>query len=42
MKHGSGPCELLMMDSSTFRQVIQYYYYLIHVKSSAYIIDITP
>ena len=39
-KYG-GHCELLMTNPSTFRQVIQYYYYLIHVKSTADIINVT-
>ena len=30
-----------MTDPSTFRQIIQYYYYLIHVKPNANIIDVT-
>lgn len=30
-KYGGGPCELLLTEPSTYRQLIQYYYFLIHV-----------
>ena len=29
--YGGGPCDLETTDPSTYRQVIQYYYYLLHV-----------
>jgi hypothetical protein len=32
---GGGPCELQPTDPSTYRQLIQYYYYLIHTQPGA-------
>ena len=32
---GGGPCELQTTDPSTYRQLIQYYYYLIHTQAGA-------
>ncbi|XP_065680539.1 uncharacterized protein LOC136094507 [Hydra vulgaris] len=40
-KYCGGPCELSTTDPSTFRQVIQYYYYLIHINPNADILLVT-
>ncbi|XP_065640407.1 uncharacterized protein LOC136072984 [Hydra vulgaris] len=40
-KYCGGPCELSTTDPSTFRQVIQYYYYLIHINPNADIVLVT-
>jgi hypothetical protein len=34
-KYGGGPCDLLLSDPSTYRQLIQYYYYLHYVNPGA-------
>ena len=40
-KYYGGPCELSITDPSTFRQVIQYYYYLVHINPNADIVLVT-
>ena len=40
-KYCAGPCELSITDPSTFRQAIQYYYYLVHINPNADIVLVT-
>ena len=40
-KYCGGPRELSITDPSTFRQVIQYYYYLVHINPNAGIVLVT-
>ena len=40
-KYCGGPCELSITDPSTFRQVIQYYYYLVYINPNADIVLVT-